>query len=39
MPKDIKGHAWRKPPDPSANHSDIEEWFRPGLELPEGSQA
>ena len=28
MPKDIKGHAWRKPPEPSADHSDIDEWFR-----------
>jgi hypothetical protein len=28
MPKNIKGHAWRKPPEPSADHSDIDEWFR-----------
>jgi hypothetical protein len=28
MPKSIKGHAWRKPPEPSADHSDIDEWFR-----------
>jgi hypothetical protein len=28
MPKEIKGNAGRKPPEPSANHSDIDEWFR-----------
>jgi hypothetical protein len=28
MPKEIKGNAWRKPPEPSANHSDIDDWFR-----------
>jgi hypothetical protein len=28
MPKTIKGNAGRKPPEPSANHSDIEEWCR-----------
>jgi hypothetical protein len=28
MPKTIKGNAGRKPPAPSANHSDIEEWCR-----------
>lgn len=28
MPKAIKGNARRKPPEPSANHSDIDDWFR-----------
>jgi hypothetical protein len=28
MPKAIKGNAGRKPPEPSANHSDIDEWCR-----------
>src|SRR5690242_21171883 len=28
MPKAIKGYAGRKPPEPTANHSDIEGWFR-----------
>jgi hypothetical protein len=28
MRKEIKGHAWRKPPEPSASHSDIDDWFR-----------
>src|SRR5438034_10924124 len=28
MPKEIKGNARRKPPEPSANHSDIDDWFR-----------
>jgi hypothetical protein len=28
MPKEIKGHASRKPPEPSADHSAIDEWFR-----------
>jgi len=28
MPKVIKGNAGRKPPVPSADHSDIEEWCR-----------
>lgn len=28
MPKVIKGNAGRKPPEPSADHSDIEEWRR-----------
>jgi hypothetical protein len=28
MPKAIKGNAGRKPPEPSADHSDIEEWCR-----------
>ncbi len=28
MPKAIKGNAGRKPPEPSAIHSDIEEWCR-----------
>jgi len=27
MPKAIKGDPRRKPPDPSAGHSDIDEWF------------
>jgi hypothetical protein len=26
MPKAIKGNAWRKPPVPSASHSDIDDW-------------
>jgi hypothetical protein len=28
MPKKIKGNASRKPPVPSADHSDIDDWFR-----------
>ena len=28
MPKRIKGNAGRKPPEPSANHSDIDDWCR-----------
>jgi len=28
MPKSIKGNARRKPPEPSASHSDFEEWCR-----------
>jgi hypothetical protein len=28
MPKVIKGNAGRKPPEPSASHSDIDEWCR-----------
>jgi hypothetical protein len=28
MPKEIKGNAGRKPPDPSASHDDIEVWLR-----------
>jgi hypothetical protein len=28
MPKVIKGNTGRKPPEPSADHSDIEEWCR-----------
>jgi hypothetical protein len=28
VPKVIKGTAGRKPPEPSADHSDIEEWCR-----------
>jgi len=28
MPKAIKGNAHRKPPEPSASHSDIDDWFR-----------
>jgi len=27
MPKAIKGNAGRKPPEASANHSDIDDWF------------
>jgi hypothetical protein len=35
MPKAIKGTAGRKPPEPSADHSDIDDWRRrlvPGLQ-------
>ena len=32
MPKAIKGNARRKPPEPSARHSDIEDWL--GLLMP-----
>jgi hypothetical protein len=28
MPKVIKGNAGRKPPEPSANHSNIDDWCR-----------
>jgi hypothetical protein len=28
MPKVIKGNAGRKPPEPSADHSDIDDWLR-----------
>jgi hypothetical protein len=28
MPKEIKGNARRKPPEPSADHSDIDDWLR-----------
>ena len=28
MPKAIKGNAGRKPPEPSASHSDIDDWTR-----------
>ena len=28
MPKEIKGNASRRPPEPSVNHSDIEAWFQ-----------
>ena len=28
MPKAIKGNAGRKPPEPAADHSDIEDWSR-----------
>ena len=28
MPKIIKGNAGRKPPEPSADHSDIDDWCR-----------
>ncbi len=27
MPKSIKGNAARRPPEPSAAHSDIDDWF------------
>jgi hypothetical protein len=27
MPKQIKGDASRKPPEPAADHSDIDGWF------------
>lgn len=35
MPKTIKGSAGRKPPGPSARHSDIDDWLvrlTPGLQ-------
>ena len=32
MPKEIKGLAGRKPPEPSASHSDIDDWL--GLLMP-----
>ncbi|HWD96282.1 MAG TPA: hypothetical protein VG246_07675 [Acidimicrobiales bacterium] len=32
MPKEIKGNAGRKPPEPSPNHDDIDEWLR--LQMP-----
>jgi hypothetical protein len=28
MPKEIKGYAWRKPPQPAPNHDDIDDWLR-----------
>jgi hypothetical protein len=28
LPKTIKGNAGRKPPEPSADHSDIDDWLR-----------
>jgi hypothetical protein len=28
MPKDIKGNAGRKPPEPSADHSDVDVWLQ-----------
>ena len=28
MPKAIKGNTGRKPPEPSVNHSDIDDWCR-----------
>jgi hypothetical protein len=28
LPKAIKGNAGRKPPEPSANHFDIDDWCR-----------
>ncbi len=27
MPKELKGNAGRKPPQPSPDHSDIDDWF------------
>lgn len=27
MPKTVKGNSGRKPPEPSAEHSDIDKWF------------
>jgi hypothetical protein len=32
MLKAIKGNAWRKPPEPTASHSDIDDWF--GRQMP-----
>jgi hypothetical protein len=32
MPKEIKGNAGRKPPEPSASHSDIDDWL--GRQMP-----
>jgi hypothetical protein len=32
MPKEIKGNARRKPPEPTANHADVDEWF--GRQMP-----
>jgi hypothetical protein len=35
MPKDIKGNAGRKPPEPAPNHDDIDDWIKqqmPGLQ-------
>ncbi|HEU0195031.1 MAG TPA: DUF1801 domain-containing protein [Gaiellales bacterium] len=32
MPKEIKGNAGRKPPQPSASHADIDDWF--GRQMP-----
>jgi hypothetical protein len=32
VPKEIKGHAGRRPPLPAADHSDIDEWF--GRQMP-----
>jgi hypothetical protein len=29
MPKEIKGNAGRKPPEPSAGHRAIDDWFGP----------
>ena len=28
MPKEVKGNAGRKPPEPSASHNDIDAWIR-----------
>jgi hypothetical protein len=32
MPKDIKGNAGRQPPEPSASHAAIDDWF--GRQMP-----
>jgi hypothetical protein len=32
MPKAIKGNSWRKPPEPSESHSDIDGWT--GRQMP-----
>jgi hypothetical protein len=32
VPKQIKGNASRKPPEPAASHADIDEWF--GRQMP-----
>lgn len=32
MPKEIKGRAGRKPPEPTASHADIDDWF--GHQMP-----
>lgn len=28
MAKAIKGNSWRKPPEPSADHSNVDDWIR-----------
>jgi hypothetical protein len=28
MPKQVKGNAGRKPPEPAADHAVIDDWFR-----------
>ena len=32
MPKEIKGHESRQPPEPSASHSDVDDWI--GRQMP-----